>query len=284
MKNINEIEKAINNSIESLVEALKNGKSERFIEYLKFCSKFHNYSINNQLLIFQQMPNASRVAGFKTWEKEGFTINKGAKSLRILAPQKYKYIENELGERIFFNQMTKEQKQAKHLHKEGIKYKAVPVFDMSQCTSLTGDNEKTFFYPLGDTKKEQYLNLKLKIENKNIKVTETENTNGAEGVSKGGEILIKSSLDYDNKLLTLIHELAHEMLDKGEYSDREDTTREIRELRAESASYIVGQYIGLDNPFSSDYLLMYKADETMLKEHIEKIVSTSNEIIKMINE
>ena len=43
----------------------------------------------------------------------------------------------------------------------------------------------------------------------------------------GGTILIKSSIDYNNKLLTLLHEVAHEMLDKGEESDRSETTKEI---------------------------------------------------------
>ena len=283
MKNITEVEKVLNGAIEKLLNELKNGKSERFIEYLKFCSKFYNYSPNNQILIYTQMPNASKIAGFKTWDKLGFKVNKGAKALRVLAPQKYKYIEVD-GERIFYSQMNKEQKQAKELHKEGTTYKPVPVFDMSQCTNESGEKEKSFFYPLGDTEKEQYLNLKSKIEKIGIEVIETEETQGAEGISLGGKILIKESLNYNNRLLTLIHELTHEMLDKGENSDREHTTKEIRELRAESSSYIVGQYIGIDNPFTSDYLIMYKADEKSFREHIEKIVSASNNIIKMINE
>lgn len=230
------------------------------------------------------MPTATKVAGFKAWESLGFKINKGSKALKILAPQQYKYIEVD-GERIYFNQMTKEQKANKALHRVGVTYKPVPVFDISQCTNMNDKDVVTsFFYNLGDTHKDQYINLSnLVSERLNINIIETEKTHGAEGVSMGGTILIKKSLDYNNKLLTLLHEIAHEMLDKGSDSDREDTTKEIRELRAESISYIVGQYLGLENPFSSDYLLMYKADAKSLKDHLDKIQKTSKSIIDLLS-
>ena len=41
--------------------------SERYREYLKVMSKFHNYSFNNTLLIAMQKPAASLVAGFSAW-------------------------------------------------------------------------------------------------------------------------------------------------------------------------------------------------------------------------
>lgn len=282
MKNLENVEKAINGAIENLLSDLKNGYSDRFLEYLKFCSNFHNYSANNTLLIYSQMPNATKVAGFVQWKNLGFKVK--GKSIRILAPQKYKYIEVE-GERIYYSKMTPEQKKDKEKHREGITYKSVPVFDISRCEKLEGDEETTeFFHPLGNSENEQYESLKSKIENLGIEIIETIHTQGAEGISYGGTILIKESLDYNNKLLTLIHELAHELLDHGEYSDREETDRNIRELRAESISYIVGQYIGLNNPFSTDYLLNFKADEKEFKKHIFKIVETSTKIINLINE
>lgn len=284
MKNITDIEKSINGAIENLLDELKNGKSERLINYLEFCSKFYTYSPNNTILIYQQLPTASKIASFKKWSDLGFKVKKGSKAIRIIAPQPYKYIE-ENGERIFFSQMTQEQKKDKKSHKEGITYKSVPVFDISQCENLDENKTDTeFFYPLGDTEKKQYETLKLKIENLGIEVIETNDTKGAEGVSIGGTILIKKDLNFNNKLLTLIHEVAHEFLDKGEGSDREETNKNIRELRAESVAYIVGNYIGLKSPFSSDYLLSFNADEKKFKDNIFKIVATSTKIINIINE
>ena len=283
MKNIKNIEKSINGAIESLLSNLKKGHTENYLEYLKFCSNFYNYSPYNTMLIYAQMPNATKVAGLRTWNKLGFKIKAKSESIKILAPQEYIYIEID-GERIYYNQMTPEQKKDKKNHKRGKLYKPVSVFDKSQCEKLKGNEETTeFFYPLGNSEKEQYKSLKIKIENLGIEVIETNDTQGAEGISIGGTILIKKELDFNNKLLTLIHEVAHEFLDKGEGSDREETNKNIRELRAESVAYIVGSYIGLESPFSRDYLLSFNADENNFKDNIFKIVATSTKIINIIN-
>ena len=48
--------------------------SERYKEYLKVMSKFHNYSFRNTVLIAMQKPDASLVAGFQSW-KNNFKRN-----------------------------------------------------------------------------------------------------------------------------------------------------------------------------------------------------------------
>ena len=59
--------------------------SERYKEYLKVMSRFHNYSFNNTLLIAMQKPDASLVSGFTAW-KNNFQRNviKGEKVSRLL--------------------------------------------------------------------------------------------------------------------------------------------------------------------------------------------------------
>ncbi len=54
--------------------------------FLDFNRKFHIYSINNQLLIMLQRPDATRVAGFRTWLKHGRCVRKGEKGITILRP------------------------------------------------------------------------------------------------------------------------------------------------------------------------------------------------------
>ena len=65
--------------------------SERYKEYLKVMSRFHNYSFNNTLLIAMQKPDASLVAGFTAW-KNNFQRNviKGEKGIKIIAPSPFK--------------------------------------------------------------------------------------------------------------------------------------------------------------------------------------------------
>ena len=60
--------------------------SERYKEYLKVMSRFHNYSFNNTLFIAIQKPDASLVAGFTAW-KNNFQRNvmKGENGIKIFA-------------------------------------------------------------------------------------------------------------------------------------------------------------------------------------------------------
>lgn len=277
-QNINE---RIELTINKLIGDIKKGHTEGFKEFIKLTSKFHKYSLNNMLLIYSQMPNAERVSGFVTWKNLGFKVKKGSKAIDIIARKEFTYILRG-EEKIFYNKMTDEEKKNLKDHRILAKYDMVKVFDISQ---VEGDKEKIqFFKPLGNDNKEIYITLKNIIEKEGINVDETNNTKGAEGISMGGKILIKKDIDYNNKLLTLIHEFAHEMLDKGENSDRDNTNPQIRELRAETISYIVSDYMGIKNPFTVDYLLNYGNNEEDLKEHLEKIIETSNKIIKMISE
>ena len=270
----NNIGKRIDSAIDQLIGDIKKGHTEGFQEFIKLTSKFHKYSLNNMLLIYSQMPKAEKVAGFATWNKLGFKVKKGSKAIDIIARKEYKYILRG-EEKIFYNKMTDEEKKNTKEHRILPKYDMVKVFDISQ---VEGDKEKIqFFKPLGNDNKEIYITLKNIVETEGIKVVETNETMGAEGISKGGLILIKKDIDYNNKLLTLIHEFAHEMLDKGENSDRDKTTSKTRELRAETISYIVSNYMEIQNPFTVDYLLSYGNDENDLKDHLEKIIEMISE-------
>lgn len=61
--------------------------SDKFKNYLSCLSKFHNYSLNNTLLILYQNPNATHVAGYSAWKYNfNWQVNKGEKGLVILAP------------------------------------------------------------------------------------------------------------------------------------------------------------------------------------------------------
>lgn len=271
----------INEILEKLSNELSQGYSENYINFIKFMGNFHEYSLNNLILIFSQYPNASRVAGFKTWEKLGFKILKGSKAIKILAPREVIYIERNK-EKIYYKNMTDKEKREIEKHRKEIYFNYANVFDLSQ---VKGDKEKlNYFKGLGNDNKKLYYDLKKKIENINIKVIETDKTLGAEGISKGGEILIKESMDYNNKFLTLIHEFAHEILDHGEESDRDKTTKKIRELRAETISYIVANYFNIENPFTVDYIKSYGNEKEDIKENLEKILKGSNRIINIMKD
>lgn len=62
-----------NNQLQEIMGKLENGvadffQSKKYMDYLKVISKFHNYSLNNTLLICMQKPDATLVAGYTAWK------------------------------------------------------------------------------------------------------------------------------------------------------------------------------------------------------------------------
>ena len=81
--------KDITDSIERGIQDLF--QSDKYAEYLRTMSRFHKYSVNNQMLIYMQKPNATLVAGFNKW-RDQFERNvmKGEKGIKIIAPTPFK--------------------------------------------------------------------------------------------------------------------------------------------------------------------------------------------------
>ena len=82
--------------MDSIMQNLETGvaelfTSERYQEYLKTMSKFHNYSFNNTLLIAMQRPDATLVTGYRNWQSMGRQVKKGEKGITIIAPAPVSY-------------------------------------------------------------------------------------------------------------------------------------------------------------------------------------------------
>ena len=269
--------------------------SERYKEYLRVMSKFHNYSFNNTLLIAMQKPDASLIAGFNAW-KNNFQRNvmKGEKGIKILAPSPFK-IKQEMEKIDPATQKPVIGADGKPVTEEKEitipAFKVVSVFDVSQTEGkeipnlavdmLTGDVErfkdvfaaleKTSPVPIGFEKIEGGAHGYYHLEEKRIAIDE--------GMSEL------------QTLKTAIHEIAHAKLHDidlnasvTEQTDRPD--RRTREVQAESVAYAVCQHYGLD---TSDYSFGYVAgwssgrelDE--LKSPLETIRSAAAEIINSID-
>ena len=61
-----------NEKLKEITERLERGilevfMSEHYQEYLRVMSRFHNYSLNNTVLIAVQKPEATLVAGFLSY-------------------------------------------------------------------------------------------------------------------------------------------------------------------------------------------------------------------------
>jgi hypothetical protein len=83
---LEEIKNKTKEAADYLVQSLEAGHSEVLTQYLRAMGKFHTYSFGNIMLIAQQKPSASNVAGVRTWNSLGRFVRRGEKGILILAP------------------------------------------------------------------------------------------------------------------------------------------------------------------------------------------------------
>jgi len=198
--------------------------------------RFHHYSFRNVMLIFQQCPRATRVAGYQVWKSLGRQVKKGEKGLCILAPLVGKDADGETAVRGF---------------------RDAYVFDLSQ----TEGDELPETPPLVPLEGEMvYLStllnrLEVWLANQHIGLEHKVLPNGTHGAyhSKAHRITVSSALSPNAAFKTLIHETAHALL------HRESTERVQAELEAESCAYLVCAELGLD---TGSYSFAYLADWT----------------------
>src|ERR1017187_10245801 len=73
-------------AVDYLVQSLESGPSAVLTQYLGAMAKFRNYSFGNIMLIARQKPDATNVAGYRTWTSLGRFVRRGEKGIFILAP------------------------------------------------------------------------------------------------------------------------------------------------------------------------------------------------------
>lgn len=251
-----------------LVEAVEGGKSQKLTEYLKTMGRFHNYSLGNAILIGFQRPNATRVAGFSTWQKLGRHVKKNEKGIAIMAPI------------IWGRKMTNtsDEKDKKENEDEtAMAFRTVYVFDYSQ----TEGKPLPEFARVHGEPGIYVERLKKYITGRGIRLEYSNAIRSAEGLSAGGLIILKKGLSSAEELSVLAHELAHENL----HSDRDKMPKDkkVRETEAEAVAFVVCHGIGLDtNTASSDYIQLYNGDKETLMESLERIQRTASEILDAI--
>jgi antirestriction protein ArdC len=265
------VKQAIDSAVNNLIENLEQGKSEALISFLEGMSKFHTYSFYNQCLIISQKPNASLVAGFQTWKNQNRHVKRGEKGIMILAPLIAKERKVEIDTDIW---EEKEIQTSSKLYG----FKAVYVFDVSQTE---GKEIATYKDKLQGDPMTFIPKIESLINDKGIQLEYRELDNQfLNGWSEKGKIVVDSQKLLPQQFSTLVHEYAHEMLHKDRTND--DKTR--RELEAESVSYIVCKYIGLETGTKhSDYIALYGGNKEMLLESLEKIREVANEVISYLN-
>lgn len=257
---------------QELIDRLEQGfrrvqESGEFRHYLTVVSRFHQYSVANTMLIWLQRPEATLVAGFKTWLSFRRYVRKGEHGIRIFAPMPYRA-----------KDAMPVDSQAEPNEEEitRLRFRAVSVFDVSQTdgddlpsppvSRLQGD-DTALWEAFSDVADSQRLSIDRRI-------GRGEGANGWYN-RQAREIWIDPELSPVMAAKTLCHELGHHF---AEHAD----TRQEHETVAESVAFIVLGHFGID---AGDYSFGYLAswtDITTFRAQLACIQAIASNIIQRI--
>ena len=282
-------EKSLKERMKEITDVLEKGirdvfDSGTYEAYLKTMSRFHNYSMNNTMLIYLQKPDATRVAGYQAWQRKFHrSVRKGEKGIRILAPCPFK--------------KTVPDEDSPDLSGSGANapsskiitvpaFRPVTVFDVSQTS---GQPLPELVHPLkGDV--EGYRAFHEALQNVSpVPIIYEDLPSDMDGFYSRNDkaITIRKGMSEVQTVSALVHEIAHARLhdalpeDPGEWKDGRTM-----EVEAESVSYAVCSYYGIETGENSfGYIASWSKDKDLpeLKNSLSTIVRASSGLITEID-
>ena len=268
---------ALQQSIAEQVEVLRD--SEAWTRFLTFAQAFHRYSLGNLLLILAQRPEATHVAGYRTWQKLDRQVRKGERGIRIFGGR-------EITETVPDEQTGEDKEQRR------TRFFPVSVFDMSQTDSLdpettnpaelaqrlTGDDPAGILQAVTHYLTDQGWTLERSpIPGETNGYTRTDGTK---------RVVVDADLSPAQAAKTALHEAAHVMMhadeDQAEYLEH----RGIKETEAESVAYIVAGILGLDtSAYSVGYVAGWsRCEAETIKSTAARVVRTAHTLAQAITE
>src|SRR5581483_1547448 len=150
-----------------------------------------------------------------------------------------------VGNRRLRQEETAAEEDAKEVSQQLVGFRAVYVFDITQTE---GKELPTLTEVQGDVSGNRER-LFIFVESQGVELSYSERIAPAKGLSHGGKITLLTGMQPAEEFSTLVHEIAHEMLHRGER--RTLTTKQVRETEAEAVAFVVCQSIGLRNGTAS---------------------------------
>jgi antirestriction protein ArdC len=230
-------------------------------------SRFHNYSLGNQLLaLFQCIERGiqpSPLASFRKWKELGRHVRKGEKALTLCLPYACKLTltvkkddGTEQDEQFTFTHFTYKNNWFVLSQTEGADYQPPAIPEWNEQKALAT----------------------LKIER-----IPFENLDGnTQGYARrGGKIAINPLVALPFK--TLSHELAHSILHcaDGDMADTDQTPRSVGEVEAEAVALLCCESLGLPGAeFSRGYIQSWSKGEPISERSAQRIFHAADRILK----
>jgi hypothetical protein len=245
--------------------------SEAFKRYLAAQAVFHRYSARNVFLILFQRPEATRVAGYTTWQKLGRQVRRGETGITIFAPSPFKQKTTDI--------TTGE------VNEELIpRFKTATVFDIAQTI---GEPLPTITLGevVGSAPDGAYAALSDFAASIGYTLVGHPEADEAEGRCNYSERTISVRDGAPERMLhVLIHELAHAII----AAIRQAHDRTERETIAEGVAFVACTALGLDAGATSfPYIAGYAGQQdgaaiiTRLMDTIQKTAAQIIEVVEM---
>lgn len=288
-----------------IVDSIENGikelfESDKYQQYLSTMSRFHRYSVNNTMLIYMQRPDATHVAGFNKWRDQfGRNVLKGEKGIRIIAPTPYKKKVEEIKTDPETNAPVLDADGKAIIEEKEIRipmFKVVSVFDVSQTSGkplpqLAADlsgNVQQYEVFMEALRRASPVPMEIK--------PVARDTDGFFSI-KAQSITIRAGMSEVQTVCAAVHEIAHAKLHDYEHmtelADDGETilvpgekSRNTEEVEAESISYAVCQYYGIETGENSfGYIATWSKGKELkeLRASLETINKTASELITDID-
>ena len=288
-----------------IVDSIENGikelfESDKYRKYLATMSRFHRYSVNNTMLIYMQRPDATHVAGFNKWRDQfGRNVLKGEKGIRIIAPTPYKKKVEEIKTDPETNAPILDADGKAIIEEKEIRipmFKVVSVFDVSQTSGkplpqLAADlsgNVQQYEVFMEALRRASPVPMEIK--------PVARDTDGFFSI-KAQSITIRAGMSEVQTVCAAVHEIAHAKLHDYEHmtelADDGETilvpgekSRNTEEVEAESISYAVCQYYGIETGENSfGYIATWSKGKELkeLRASLETINKTASELITDID-
>jgi hypothetical protein len=286
---------AMMDNLDSYVKDLANATDQTTMDaairnYLTFYSRFHSYSLVNTWLIYLQKKDATKVAGYDTWKKSNRGVKKGATAIWIRYPMQIKKGAEVDTSGVDFTPID----DAVRSGQSFTKFSWGKIYDISDTYALNekGDIPETpkWFAENEPSEVADMLIERLKqfCETIGIKLTMSDSKGGEKGYSAGDHINLSSDISGVGQASTFVHEMAHELLHWKTKSpfhidDEDANTREMKELQAESVSYVVLKHYNLPVKQHPTYLALWRANKDKVMKNLQVIVKCSKYIIDGID-
>jgi len=275
-------------------------ESEKYMRYLSVMSRFHRYSVNNTMLIYMQKPDATLVAGYNKWKNQFERhVKKGEHGITIIAPTpfKKKIEEQKLDPDTKAPILDAEGKAVMEEREVEIPmFRPVKVFDVSQtdgkplpelASTLSGSvqNYEAFMEAL-----RRSAPVPLSVE------PMAANMDGYFSPDQQ-RIAIRAGMSEVQTVSAAVHEIAHSKLHNyakaqeeaaraGDKEPPKKKDRNTEEVEAESISYAVCQYYGIQTGENSfGYIANWSQGKELpeLRASLETINKAAGELIADID-